>query len=412
MTIIDRIKSASGGLLVHKSRSVLTILGIVVGVAAIVMISALGENASKVIVGELGGLGAETIIIRPGKEPTGPSDMASILFSDSLKKRELDAISNIPNIVDVAPEVLVAGKSASYQNQTYRPMVLGFTASFMVNVLDLKVSQGDIFYDSDIKDNAKVAIIGTKVKEQLFGNEDPIGKNIEISRQKFRVIGIFDPRGQVVFFNVDELVLVPYTTAQTYLMGIKYYNQIAVRASSPETVDSTVYEIKTLLRDMHKITDPTKDDFSVQTQQGLIKQVSSIINMFTVFLTFVVAISLVVGGIGIMNIMLVSVSERTKEIGLRKAIGATDNDILLQFLFEAMILTFFGGVVGLLIGFGLSVVATFLIGLFLGTSLAYSIPITASVIGLVSSVGIGIIFGSYPALQASKKSPIEALRYE
>jgi putative ABC transport system permease protein len=208
-------------------------------------------------------------------------------------------------------------------------------------------------------------------------------------------------------------VLVPYTAAQTYLTGIKYFSQIIARAESPELVDRAMFEITQTLRELHNIDDPEKDDFSVQTQQGAVSQITNIVGAFTIFLSFVVAIALIVGGIGIMNVMLVSVTERTKEVGLRKALGATKNNILMQFLMEAVLLTSIGGAFGVMFGEILSYGASFAIARFLGTTgLSVSFPLYAALLGIGTSVIIGLIFGIYPARKASLKSPIDALRYE
>ncbi|MBS3074803.1 ABC transporter permease, partial [Candidatus Pacearchaeota archaeon] len=302
--------------------------------------------------------------------------------------------------------------SVSYAGETYKPVILGFSADFMTDTLGLVVSEGASFGEAEIRARSKVAVIGRKVAVELFGNNNPIGEQIQIKNNKFRVIGLFEKRGQVVFFDVDELVLVPYSTAQTYLSGNDYYTQIIARAVSPEKVDGVVYDIKRTLRDLHKIDDPEKDDFYVQTQQGLVEQVESIIGVFTLFLSLVVAVSLVVGGVGIMNIMLVSVTERTKEIGLRKAVGATSKDIMLQFLTEAVILTFAGGLIGVIIGVSLSFMVSVLAKLIAGFALSFVFPIVPALVGIFVSVLVGVVFGIYPAREASKKSPIEALRYE
>jgi len=246
----------------------------------------------------------------------------------------------------------------------------------------------------------------------LFDGEDPIGKSIRIKNKSFRVIGVLPPTGQVVFFNADELLLVPPSVAQLYLLGIDHYNEIIVQAESPESVDRTVADIEHTIRDLHNITDPEKDDFYVQSQSELLSMVGTILSVLTAFLASMVAISLVVGGIGVMNIMLVSVSERTREIGLRKAVGATNKDIHRQFLVEAIVLTAVGGVIGTLIGFALSAVAALILSRVLGVSWAITFPVMAAVLGIGVSAGVGLVFGSYPAHKASEKSPIEALRYE
>ena len=282
----------------------------------------------------------------------------------------------------------------------------------MMRNLGLTLASGLVFDDSDVVSKAPVAVIGDEVRRELFGDENSIGKYITIKNKRFRVVGVYEKKGQVVFFNVDELVVVPYTTAQTYLTGTDHYSQIVVRASSAEVVERMAFDIKRTLRDLHNINNPTDDDFHVETQQGLVDQVSTIIGAFTLFLTFVVTISLVVGGVGVMNIMLVSVTERTREIGLRKALGATNRDIMLQFLTEAVLLTGVGGLIGVLIGSVLSYVASIAIRSFSGLEWSFIFPFTGALMGIFVSVLVGLIFGLYPAHQASKKSPIEALRYE
>lgn len=415
MSFKDTIKTALWGLRANKVRSFLTILGITIGITAIILISSLGSNTERIIVGELSGLGADTLVIRPGKEPSGPTEFVELLFSDSLKKRELEEIlkkDKVPSLISASPEILVPG-SVSYRNETFKPLILGFSAEFMSDVLNLKIADGRVFDEREIRNTSSVAVIGSRVKEELFGEENAIGKNIQIKNRKFRVVGVYAPRGQVVFFDVDEIVIVPYTAAQAYLTGINYFSQIVARAKSPELVDRAMFEITQTLRELHNIDDPEKDDFSVQTQQGAINQITNIVSAFTIFLSFVVAIALIVGGIGIMNVMLVSVTERTKEVGLRKALGATKNNILMQFLMEAVLLTSIGGLFGVIFGEILSFGASFAIARFLGTSgLAVGFPLYAAFLGIGSAVIIGLIFGIYPARKASLKSPIDSLRYE
>jgi putative ABC transport system permease protein len=414
MNCRDTSRTALEGVRTNTSRSLLTILGIVIGVTAIVLVASVGASAEGIIVGELGGLGAETIVVRPGKEPSGPSDFAEVLFADSLKERELVALSkkqNVPHLVDISPEIIVTG-SASYRGETFKPLILGFSADFMLNTLRLELGTGVAFDERDERSKAKVVVIGSRVAEELFGSEDALGKNIILGDQKFRVIGVFAPRGQVVFFDVDELALIPYTTAQTYLVGRDYYNQIIVQAENAEVVDATVIDIKRTLRSLHRIEEGDEDDFYVQTQQGLVEQVQTIIGVFTMFLAFVVAIALVVGGIGVMNIMLVSVTERTREIGLRKALGATNRDILSQFLTEAIILTGVGGLIGIALAALLSFVVGLLVSSYTSFTWVFSFPIPTALLGLGVSTLVGLVFGIYPARKASRKSPMEALRYE
>jgi len=309
------------------------------------------------------------------------------------------------------PVLLVPG-SASFQGETFYPTIIGGQVDFFGDAFGVYVDQGVAFTDIDIRQNASVAVIGSKVKNELFGASDALGEQITVKGKKFRVVGVYPEKGQVSFFNFDELILVPYTTAQLYLLNIDYFHEIIVKAESAETVERSVQDIEATLRESHNIEDPKDDDFFVVTQQGAIEQVQVIIGTLTLFLSSVVAIALVVGGIGVMNIMLVSVTERTREIGLRKALGATEKDILTQFLLEAIILTGIGGVIGIILGGVFAFIASWLISNVIGLDWAFAFPISAVVLGLGVSTLVGLVFGLYPARQASRKSPIEALRYE
>jgi putative ABC transport system permease protein len=414
MKLKHSIATAFTGLTTHKSRSLLTILGIVIGVTSIILIMSVGEGTEMLIVNEIGGLGAETIVIRPGKEPSGPTDFAELLFADSLRERELNALlapGNVPDLVAASPEIIVPG-SVAYEGETFKPLILGFSADFLIRTFNLVISEGLAFDDIDIKSRSRVTIIGSRVKEELFGDQDAIGKTIQIKGEKFRVVGIFEQRGQVVFFDLDELVLVPYTTAQTYLTGTKHYVQIILSVTSADVVDRAVVDIERTLRNLHGIENPENDDFYVQTQQAVVEQVKNILGALTIFLAAVVAIALVVGGIGVMNIMLVSVTERTKEIGLRKALGATEGNILTQFLLEAVMLTATGGIISIILSAGIALFLAFAITYFTGFPWEFAFPIPAAILGLTVSSVIGLIFGLYPAKQAAKKNPIDALRYE
>lgn len=407
-------KTAIAGVTAHKSRSALTLLGIVIGISSIMLIISIGKGTEDLILKEISSMGAETIVIRPGKQPKGLSDVADTIFADSIKIKDVEALkkkSNVPYLVDIAPAVAVPG-SVSYRGESYRPQMFGWSAEFMQKMFDIKLKKGILFSERDIKNKAAVVVVGSKVKRELFGESDALGKNIKIKGKKFRVVGVLASRGQVAFFNPDELVLMPYSTAQTYLLGIDYFNEVMTKAQSPELVARTIKDIKATLREMHNITDPDKDDFFIVTQEGLVSQISTIINILTLFLSSVVAIALVVGGIGVMNIMLVSVTERTKEIGLRKALGATKKDIMTQFLIEAVVLTGMGGVIGIFLGALLSFFTALILKNFIMLDWTFEFPLSAAILGFGVSAFVGLVFGLYPAGQASKKSPMEALRYE
>jgi putative ABC transport system permease protein len=414
MTLQDSITTALRGLRAAKSRSALTILGIVIGICAIILMMALGSGAEKLIINQIGGLGAETIVVRPGKEPSGPTDLGQTLLANSLKNRDVQALQrteNAPHLTEIMPVLLVPG-NVSFEGETFQPTIIGGSVDFFSDAFQVYVDRGVPFSEADIRQNASVAVIGSKVKNELFGASDALGEHITIKGRKFRVVGIYPQKGQVGFFNFDELVLVPYSTAQLYLLSIDYFHEIIVKTKGPEFVDRSVRDIEATLRETHNIEDPQDDDFFVVTQQGIIEQVQIIIGTLTLFLSSVVAIALVVGGIGVMNIMLVSVTERTREIGLRKALGATKKDILTQFLLEAIILTGIGGFIGIALGAGLAFAASFIITNVFSLDWEFVFPLSAVFLGLGVSTTVGLVFGLYPARQASKKSPIEALRYE
>lgn len=396
----------------NKSRSFLTILGIVIGITAIMLISSLGKGAQNLILSQVQGLGSRTIAVRPGKEPRSPSDAAQF-FSESLKQRDLEAIqrkANVPTLDSVMPLVFGAA-NATYGNQMYSLTIYGVT-EMIQSIFDMHVDQGTFWTDDDVRTKASVVVLGSKAKEELFGNDDAIGQKIKIKNHSFRVVGVLPAGGQVTLFNFDKVALMPYTTAQDYVLGFKHFNELVVEAQSNETVDQTVRDLTLTLREMHNISDPTEDDFYIETQANIAKSLGTITSVLTAFLASVAGISLFVAGIGIMNIMLVSVTERTREIGLRKALGATEGDILRQFLFESITLTAIGGIIGILLGAFLSFIVAIVLSSSLHVAWVFSFPLGATILGLVVSALVGLIFGLYPARQASRKSPIEALRYE
>ena len=374
----------------------------------------IGQGAESLILRQIGGLGAETIVVRPGKEPTGPTDVGETLLATSLKTKDFQALqkkSNVPGMVKITPVLLVPG-SVSFEGETYRPTIIGSEANFFLDIFDVYPQVGIAFDEVDISQNASVAVIGSKVAEELFGRTQALGEQISIKGRKFRVVGVLPPKGQVAFFDLNDLVMVPYTTAQTYLLGIDYFHEIILKAESTDVVLRTVADVELTLRESHGIENAKDDDFFVVTQQGLVEQIQVIIGALTAFLSSVVAIALVVGGIGVMNIMLVSVTERTREIGLRKALGATKKDIMFQFLFESVILTAIGGIIAILLGATLSFLASIVLTAVVGITWSFTLPVSAVFLGLIVSGLVGLIFGLYPARKAAQKSPIEALRYE
>ncbi len=415
MRIIYSIKTALKALLIHRSRSALTILGIVIGITAIMLIASVGKGAQNLILGKIQGLGANVIVVVPGKEPKGPTDpsiMESIL-SDSLKMRDLKSLekkSNVPTASDIIP-VVFGVKSISYKGNTFRPTILG-SSEQISKLFKLRPIHGSFFANDDVAGKASVVIIGSKVKNELFGASDAVGEKIRINKKNFRVIGVLPKKGQILFINFDESIVMPYTTAQEYIFGIKYLNRIIVQSNTVNNLPKTVYDIKSTLRENHNITNHDDDDFFVMTQEQIANAMKTVTETLTFFLAAVAAIALLVGGIGIMNIMLVSITERTKEIGLRKALGATNERILMQFLLESMALTTIGGLIGIFIGTLLSLVTASILTLVMHIDWAFSFPVSAALIGLIVSTIIGLVFGIYPARKAARKDPAQSLVYE
>lgn len=411
MLLKNRINTAFTGLTTNKSRSLLTILGIVIGITSIIIVMSIGKGAENLILGQIEGLGATTISIDPGKQPEGPSSFAE-LYTDSLKPKDIEALkrpSNVQGLKNISP-VVMQPTSVVFENEVNRATVMG-TAEIIVDILNTYPDEGQFFTADDVRQKARVVVLGSEVKEDLFGLSDAVGQVVRIKDQSFRVIGVFPDSGSSIL-SVNETVLAPYTTIQQYITGTTHFNSVMVQAESESIVPRVVHDIEATLRESHNITDPDNDDFNVSTPEEAAEIVGTITTVLTALLGSVAGISLVVGGIGIMNIMLVSVSERTREIGLRKALGATDRDILTQFLFESVMLTAFGGVIGIILGALISYGASLILSSTVAEDWTFAFPISAAVLGLGVSGFIGLVFGIYPAKRAASKSPMEALRYE
>ncbi len=415
MLFKDAFKTSTRSLTHGKMRSILTMLGIVIGIASVIILMSIGQSAQDMILGEVQSVGSNLIVVMPGAPSNGkfssPASSRGIIIT-SLQQRDVDALARESSISDVAS--IVNGQAeAVYGNNNKTVSYQGVSAN-MFTVRNLAVSKGFPFTKGDVDSGSHVAVIGPELAVTLFGQYvNPIDKIIRMKNISFRVVGVLE-KGGTGAFGVDQgnMVIIPTTVAQKQLLGINFLNGILLQGNSSYDINFVKSRVTFILRQNHGINDPNKDDFTIQTQADLLSILGSITSILTIFLAAIASISLIVGGIGIMNIMLVSVTERTREIGLRKAVGATNNDILQQFLIESVLLTFTGGIIGIAIGAGIVGLVYFVLSTFFSIGWVFAFPISAVILALTVSGVSGIAFGIYPAYQAGKKNPIDALRYE
>ncbi len=414
MRIADSVKTASRGLRHARVRSVLTMLGIVIGIASVILLMSIGKSAQRLILDQVQSIGSNLIFIVPGATRgsrfASPPSVQGVVIK-TLVERDLDAIRREPAIERAAPEVRGQAKIVFESNDT--TITYEGTTEEFFTMRNFAVARGRHFTNSDVDSFNHVAVLGAEIARTLFGQRDPVGRTVRLKDTTFRVIGVIGEKGVGPFgVDQDNLVIIPISVAQKQLLGIDHYNVLTAQVRADYAPEFAVGRITAVLRQNHRVPDPDKDDFTIRTQADAVALLGNITSILTVFLTAIASISLVVGGIGIMNIMLVSVIERTREIGLRKAVGATSMDILQQFLGEAMMLTLLGGMAGIAAGSLLTVGLYFVLVRVLPTGWAFALP--PSAIGLAAGVAIltGLVFGIYPARQAARKNPIDALRYE
>ena len=390
-------------------------LGIVIGIASVIILMSSGQSAQNVILNQVQSVGSNLVFIIPGGSSNGrlssPAASQGIIIT-TLNDRDVTALKREPSVSDVVPEVRGQG-DVVYGDNNVTESFEGTTANYFP-VRNMTFSKGYGFTQNDVDSANHVAVLGNTLATTLFGaNVDPIGKMIRLKNVTFRVTGVLVPKGTGVGgVDMDNLVLIPSTVAQQELLGITYYNDLTIEANPAYDLTFVKSRITFVLEHDHGITNSAKDDFTIETQADILSILGSITSILTLFLAAVASISLVVGGIGIMNIMLVSVTERTREIGLRKAVGATDRDILQQFLIESVLLCFFGGIIGILLG-GIVVTGIYFLVTGLTTvAWTFAFPASAVILSIVVSTIAGLAFGVYPARQAARKNPIDALRYE
>jgi len=414
MNAAQTVRTALAALTANKMRSSLTVLGVIIGVTAVISLMSIGRGSQAAITSNIESLGSNLLFVRPGasteagvRGAQGSAISLTLEDAEALADRQL-----APAVAGVAPQVQTFAQVVAGKKNT-RTQVLGVTPEYQ-SVRNFPVATGVFISSSQVKSSSMVAVLGSNVAETLFGQMIPVGQSIKINGRQFKVIGVLQSKGGTGFGMTDDVVLAPITTVQKRLSsqrtaaGQQSVQTINVQAASAKETDAAIQQIASILRQRHRIVG--EDDFTISSQQETIDALQQSTQVWVVFLGAIAGISLLVGGIGIMNIMLVSVTERTREIGVRKAVGAKRRDILLQFLVEAALLSLTGGGIGVLVGWGVS---HFVSGLNLGGQAIRTVVSADTVILAVSvSAAIGILFGLYPAYRAARLNPIEALRYE
>jgi putative ABC transport system permease protein len=389
----------------NKLRSFLTMLGIIIGVSAVIAMVAIGQGASSNVASQINGLGSNLLIVTPGQAQQGGVRLGAGSLN-TLTLKDADEIAKQNTISAVAPDITTQGQVV-WRNQNSATTIEGTTESY-TEVRNTTVQSGRFFNRFEVKGQSNVAVVGTQVVAALFGDEraNPVGKMIQINQLPFEIIGVLESQGSQGMANNDDRILIPITTVMNRLYGKTKVRSIYISAASAAVMDKAQFDIRQVLRAEHNLSPKDEDNFQINSQAQILSTAQSVSGTMTTLLSGIAAISLVVGGIGIMNIMLVSVTERTREIGIRKAIGATRGAILQQFLIESVTLSLLGGLFGILLGVGAAMLVS------KTTSLMTSIQLAPILYAFFFSMFVGVVFGVYPAYKASRLRPIDALRYE
>jgi putative ABC transport system permease protein len=396
------VKVSLKSLAANKLRSILAMLGIIIGVGAVISMLSLGAGAQKSVMDRISAMGTNLLVVRPGQRGTGGVMSGT---QQNLTLEDAQAIvEKIANVDQIAP-VVSGNAQVKHFSKNTRTSVLGTSGTYLP-IRSFELDHGMMFTEGDIERQSRVAVIGPLTAENLFGAEEPLDQNVKINGINFRVVGVLKSKGDQGWFNPDDQVIVPYTTGMKQLFGVEYLREIDIQCTAGSDLSKVQDEVTALIRKRHKVQPGAPDDITIRNQAEMLEAAAGVSQTFTVLLGGIAGISLLVGGIGIMNIMLVTVTERTREIGIRKAIGAKDRDILRQFLLEALLMSGLGGLFGVVLGISGAKLLPML------TQFTTVIQLSSVLLSLGFSAGVGIFFGYYPALRAAKLDPIEALRYE
>jgi len=395
-------KVAIYSLIANKLRSFLAVLGVIIGVGAVIAMLAIAAGAQSQVMNSISSMGTNLLTVRPAQRGSGGVMSGT---EQNLTVEDAQAIlAEVPGIEQVAPVVQNRAQIKYFDNNT-GTSIMGVTVTYFP-LRNFEIEKGRVFTDGEEQRMARAIILGPVTAENLFGTEDPVGATVKVNGINFEVIGVTKAKGDQGWFNPDDNAFVPYTTAMKQLFGIEYLREISIKCSEADELTTVQEAVIALIRKRHRTEPGAPDDIEIRNQADLLTTATEVTRTFTILLGAVASISLLVGGIGIMNIMLVTVTERTREIGIRKAIGAKDRDILRQFLFEAILMSALGGMIGIGAGVGAAKTLSAL------TSFTTVLETQSIVMAMVFSASVGIFFGYYPARRAAKLNPIDALRYE
>jgi putative ABC transport system permease protein len=412
MSLAKTLRTALTALATNKMRSALTVLGIIIGVASVISLMSIGEGSQAAITSNIEALGTNLLFVRAGASSQGvvrgaQGSAATLTLADAEALAQASSVAAVAPQVSTFAQVVAGGENTNTQ-------ILGVTPEYL-SVRNYQVADGEFIAEAQVQAKSMVAVLGSSVAETLFGDTSPVGQYIKINGRQFKVIGVLQSKGSTGFGSQDDVVLAPISTVQYRLSssrtvsGGKTVQTIYVEVVSADQTDAAIQQITSILEQRHNITNG-EDDFTISSQQETINTLKESTQVWVILLGAIAGISLLVGGIGIMNIMLVSVTERTREIGIRKALGAKRRDILLQFLIEAALMSLIGGAIGVLVGWGFSVLIS---GMSLGgTTIETVMSVNIPILAVSVAAAVGIVFGLYPAYRAARLNPIEALRYE